>query len=109
MGKYCKAYYLADFKEFSGWPGHLEYQRTEKKPSDGKEAAEKRPLSDRDILYLQENHVVTDGIFLEENIVFNRVTPEWIDFCTKKLGFEVPAYQHSAVYSEPPAHAEEQQ
>jgi len=33
---------------------------------------------------MQENYVVTDGIFKDENIIFDNVTPEWKDFCTKR-------------------------
>jgi hypothetical protein len=95
MGRYCKAYYLSDFRGFSGWPPTLEYLKTEKRYIDNNEVEEQRQLSDGDILYLQENYVVTDGIFLEENVVFNRVTPDWIGFCTKKLAFELPVYEHS--------------
>ncbi len=107
MGKYCKAYYLSDFREFPGWPPHLDYLKTEKSLVDGKEVEEKRPLSDRDIVYLQENFLVTDGIFLEEHILFDKVTPEWIDFCTAKLNFEVPVYQHSGQGNEAGANTQE--
>jgi hypothetical protein len=92
MGRYCKAYYLSDFREFPGWPGHPGYQKSEKRAVDGKEVEEKRPLADRDILYLQESCVVTDGIFLDENVVFDDITPEWTEFCAKSLNFEIPSY-----------------
>jgi len=91
MGKYCKAYYLSDFKRFPGWPGNLEYMR--KEAAEEKSDGALRPLEDRDILYLQENYVVTDGIFLEEQIVFDKVTAEWIDFCTSTLAFKVPVFE----------------
>jgi hypothetical protein len=98
MGKYCKAYYLSDFREFPRWPEKLDYVK--KESNDGKEADAERQLTDRDILYLQENYVVTDGIFLEEHIIFDKVTPEWIDFCKKKLSFEVPVFEHSGAHKE---------
>jgi hypothetical protein len=51
-------------------------------------------LTDKDHLYLQETYVVTDGVFLDQNIVFDDVTSEWKDFCTHTLKFEVPpAYE----------------
>jgi hypothetical protein len=34
---------------------------------------------------VQKNFTVTDGIFVDENIIFSDVTPEWIEFC-EKLG-----------------------
>lgn len=49
-------------------------------------------LTDDYFLYLQENYVVTDGIFKDENIIFDNVTPEWKKFCTHTLLFEIPNY-----------------
>jgi hypothetical protein len=100
MGKYCKAYYLSDFREFPRWPEKLDYMKKEKDTADSKEVERERPLTERDILYLQENYVVTDGIFLEEHVIFDAITPEWIDFCKKKLSFEVPVYEHSRAHDE---------
>lgn len=34
--------------------------------------------------------MVTGGIFKDENVVFERVTPEWKEFCTKNLNFAIP-------------------
>jgi hypothetical protein len=44
-------------------------------------------------LFVQENFVVTDGIFLDENIIFDDVTPEWKTFCETTLDFSVPNYE----------------
>jgi hypothetical protein len=41
-------------------------------------------------LYLQENYLVTDGIFKEENIIFDNITAEWKKFCQNTLLFELP-------------------
>lgn len=84
MGKYCKAYMIPRFREFSGW--------TESSENARKENGSPRQLTDDDFLYLQENFVVTDGIFLDENVIFANVTPEWINFCKNELQFEVPSY-----------------
>ena len=84
MGKYCKAYMIPRFREFNGWSESSENAR--------KENSTPRPLTDADFLYLQENYVVTDGIFIDENVIFNNITPEWIDFCKNVLKFEVPEY-----------------
>ena len=84
MGRYCKAYPVSRFREFSGWRENGANAR--------KENDVPRPLTDRDFLYLQENLVVTDGIFLDENVIFDSVTPEWNDFCEKTLSFELPDY-----------------
>ena len=84
MGKYCKAYPIMRLREFSGWKENSQNAR--------KENDTPRPLTDSDFLYLQENFVVTDGVFIDENIIFDSVTPEWIDFCKNVLKFEVPEY-----------------
>lgn len=84
MGSYCKAYPITRFREFSGW---TENSRNARQENDAP-----RALTDSDFLYLQENFVVTDGIFLDENVIFDNVTPEWIEFCKSKLEFEVPEY-----------------
>jgi len=93
MGKYCKAYPITRFREYPGWAEKAENARKEKKVLDGKEVEGARQLTEKDHLYLQENYVVTDGIFLDEHIIFDNVTPEWIDFCKNTLTFEVPVYE----------------
>lgn len=93
MGKYCKAYSLKKLLKFSKWTEHIENARKEMKEVDGKEVEVDRELTDDDFLYLQENYVVTDGIFMDENIIFDNVTPEWKDFCKTTLGFEIPVYE----------------
>jgi hypothetical protein len=79
MGSYCKAYPIERFREFGGW--------IEKMP-----CAADPELEDGRYLFLQENLVVTDGIFIDEKVVFDQVTPEWEAFCKDKLGFEVPDF-----------------
>lgn len=93
MGKYCKAYPITRFREYPGWTEKAENARKEKKVVDGKEVEEARQLTEKDHLYLQENYVVTDGIFLDEHIIFDTVTPEWMEFCKNTLKFEVPVYE----------------
>jgi hypothetical protein len=93
MGKYCKAYPIDRFREFAGWTENAENLRKEKQQIDGQEVNAPRTLTDTDFLYLQENYTVTDGIFLDENIIFDNVTPEWIDFCKNTLKFEIPVYE----------------
>lgn len=91
MAKYCKAYPVDRFREFSGWTENLQNLRKEVRTVDGKEVESTRPLAEDDFFYLQENYVVTDGIFVDENIIFDNVTPEWVDFCKNTLKFEVPS------------------
>jgi len=93
MGKYCKAYLIKDLRQFSQWTEQIENVRKEKKQVDGKEVEVDKELTDNDVFYLQENYVVTDGIFKDENFIFDSVTPEWKDFCTTTLLFEIPVYE----------------
>jgi hypothetical protein len=73
VGKYCKAYLIERFREYGGWPEEMGELK-------------------RGHLYLHENYVVTEGIFMDEDVVFDDVTPEWKDFCEETLGFEVPDF-----------------
>ncbi len=94
MGKYCKAYYAREFRALKGWEENLENLRQEGDEGDGKDVETARTeLNEEDILYLQENYVVTDGIFKDEHIVFDKVTDEWKEACRKQLGFTIPVYQ----------------
>ena len=93
MGRYCKAYPIGRFREYSRWTENTENLRKEKKQVDGKEVEVTRQLTDSDHLYLQENYVVTDGIFLDENTIFDQTTSEWIEFCKNTLEFEIPNYE----------------
>jgi hypothetical protein len=79
MGRYCKAYPIERLREYKNWREKFE--------------------STRGHLYVQENFVVTDGVFLDQSIVFDDVTPEWIDFCKNNLKFELP--QHISGKTQP--------
>lgn len=77
MERYCKAYPVERFEEFPGWG--------KKNVSKGEESAK--------YLYLHQDYTVTDGIFSGENVVYEDLTPEWIEFCQNALRFEVPVYE----------------
>lgn len=89
MGRYCKAYPIRSLREFPGWTENAANARP---ADDAEEGSAPRTLTEDDFLYLQENYVVTDGIFIDENVIFDSVTPEWMDFCHQILEFEVPEY-----------------
>lgn len=96
MGKYCKAYLLKNLRQFNHWTEGGENVKKEKKMVDGKEVEVYRNLIDDDIVYIQENYVVTNGIFKDEDIVFDQVSSEWKDFCTTILNFD-PVYETDLV------------
>lgn len=93
MGEYCKAYPITKFREFSQWTENTNEARKEKKLVNGEEVEVPRELNEDSYLYLQENFMVTDDIFIDQNIIFGRVTPEWIEFCKNTLNFALPAQQ----------------
>ncbi len=76
MRKYCKAYYLRDLRQFSGW--------TEKR------AENEADLSDETIVYLWDDFTVVKSPIHHESVLFEQVTPEWQNFCTQVLKFEIP-------------------
>jgi len=84
MGRYCKAYSVKNLREYQGWsekPGSL-------RPDES--ASPRAELSDDNYLFLQENFTVTDGIFLDEYVVFDNVSADWVRFCEESLGFKIP-------------------
>jgi hypothetical protein len=90
LSRYCKAYPIIRLSEFYDWALRSENARTERRLVEGKELQVPRSFSDNDFLYVQEDFTVTDGVYIDENVVFDRVTPEWVEFCTTILKFEAP-------------------
>jgi len=86
LGRYCKAYPLRQLRQFSGWTEKAENTRKIRREVNGEIIEEARALTDEDYVYVQRNFTVTDGIFVDENIIFSDVTPEWIEFCRTVLG-----------------------
>jgi hypothetical protein len=89
MGRYCKAYAIDQFRKFQGWEEKVDNLAPLEDDDEGAQQP-RTTLADHDYLFLQENYVVTDGIFLDEHIVFDSVTAEWKEFCTNDLAFEIP-------------------
>ena len=86
LGKYCRAYPLSRLRQFDGWVERAENARRIIKEVDGETVAVARELTDEDYVYLHADFTVTDGIFIDENIIFSDVTPEWIEFCRNIRG-----------------------
>jgi hypothetical protein len=87
-GKYCKAYLLGDLRAYPAWIEKTENAR--KTDENGKTLFHPRVLTDDSIVYVQENYTVTDDIYMDENVIFDDVTPEWLNYCTQVLRFIVP-------------------
>jgi hypothetical protein len=104
-GRYCKAYPVTRFREYGDWTENTQNLRKEEREIDGTKVEVPREVTDSDFFYLQEDFVVTDDIFIDENIVFANITQEWIGFCKNELKFEVPAYETIATGAPETAHA----
>jgi hypothetical protein len=91
IGKYCKSYELSRLRQFSGWKEKGDNARKIRRELDGETVEVPRELRDDDYVYLHGDFTVTDGIFIDENIIFNDVTPEWIEFCRDVLGQPPPS------------------
>ena len=80
IGRHYKAYPIKKFRQYEQWTENLENISIEKQKNnhsqDDSVLEIKRVLTDDDFLYLQENYVVTDGIFKDKNIIFDDVTSE---------------------------------
>ena len=90
LGKYCRASPLSLLRQFPGWTEKSENARTIRKEVNGDTVEAPRDLTDEDYVYLQGNFTVTDGIFIDQNVIFDDVTPEWIEFCRNVVGYQPP-------------------
>lgn len=87
--EYCKAYGLGDLRRFSGWTeSKINWKVDTESGADSESACER--FSDEDIVFLHSDLTVTQSMWHNENIIFNRITPEWQAFCTETLQFHVP-------------------
>ena len=90
IGKYCKAYQLSRLRQFPSWTEKPENARLIRTELEGETVTVIRELTNLDYVYLHADYTVTDGIFIDENIIFSEVTPEWVEFCRNVLGYQPP-------------------
>jgi hypothetical protein len=94
LGRYSKAYLAKRFREFPGWKENLSDLRKETVVENRVNVEKQRTeIKDDDILYLQENYIVTDDIYKNRNIVFDKVDDKWKNFCEQVLEFEIPEFE----------------
>ncbi|WP_201391873.1 hypothetical protein [Ktedonobacter sp. SOSP1-52] len=75
--KYCRAYHLKDLRAFRDWAEKHDENEAE--------------LSGDNIVYLWDDlTVVKSPVIPDKGLIFDAVTPEWQDFCTTTLNFEIP-------------------
>ena len=80
MGNYCKAYSLGRVEEWPEWKNKVKLNMEIARIGDGEAATS--------YVFIQENYTVTAGIFIDEGILFDDVTPEWKEFCESTLKFQ---------------------
>ncbi|HEX6037034.1 hypothetical protein [Longimicrobium sp.] len=89
MGNYSRAYLARDLAAFAGWNPDPAQLRPAVSEVDGREVHTPRTaLDDEDVVFLQEDFGVTDGIFMDEHVLFADAGPAWRAFCTDVLGFD---------------------
>jgi len=93
MSEYCKAYKLSKLRQFPGWVDQVEKtnDETSQEATERKQTSEL--FSEDDYLFLHDTFIVTNGIFEDQNIIFNNVSQEWKQFCMEQLKFEIPKYE----------------
>lgn len=97
IGKYCKAYPIAELRAFSGWTENAEAMRPDETEVDGEIVTVPGTITDDTFLFVQDTYVVTDGVPADEFIVFDNVTPEWKQFCHDVLDFRIPEFSAAEV------------
>jgi len=88
---YAQGYLLGDLRKFSDWQeAKINWKVTvpETVPENGN--ADSTELSDDDVVFLHQDFTVTQLMWPGENVIFNQVTPEWVEFCAQELQFKVP-------------------
>nr|QEO74686.1 hypothetical protein [uncultured bacterium] len=84
---YARAYLLGELRKFSDW---REEKINWKEITPAGENGHSPELSDDVVVFVQQDFTVTQLIWPGENVIFNRITPQWADFCTQELQFKVP-------------------
>jgi ankyrin repeat protein len=79
--KYSSAFYLKDLRRYSDW---VENELS------GADSNNKQQLNGDDVVFLHEDYSVTRSIWANEDVVFDKVTDQWKDFCNTELQFAVP-------------------
>ena len=76
--KYCSAFHLKELRRYPAW---TENENT---------GADAKQLKGDDVVFLHGDFTVTRSIWANEDVVFDKVTDEWKNFCSSELRFAVP-------------------
>ena len=86
--KYCKAYRLSELRRYPAFTESKTEKQATRDQSNG--SAEQSELSADDIVFIHQDFTVARSMWEHEDVIFDQVTPEWIDFCSRELSFKVP-------------------
>lgn len=88
--QFCKAYSLSVMRQFPEWTeSKMEGNGTAEK-SDEEPASIDDESSVDDVAFLHHDFTVTKSMWHNEDVIFDRVTPAWEEFCRELLKFKVP-------------------
>jgi len=85
---YCKAIVLKQARQYPAWAEsriNWKESQDEDKPEGSSET-----LSEDEIVFLHRDLTVTHSMWPGENVIFDRVTPEWEEYCRDTLNFNPP-------------------
>lgn len=88
--EYCEAYPLEEFRQFPGWTASKSSPKDENGDMAAGSSSSEEAFAEDDIAFLHQDYTVTQSMYHGENVLFDQVTPEWKEFCIKKLNFHVP-------------------
>src|ERR1041385_6209872 len=83
--RYCKAFSVKRFQEFADWHPREQMSPVPAPPGNSTEESTVDAY-----WFLHDTYVVTRVIMHDEDVAFDNVSPQWIEFCRTQLGFSVP-------------------
>jgi len=93
LGRYCKAYYLKEIRNFPGLGKPDPMTAQEGQAQAAGSAPGSVDLPDDAIVYLHDDFSVTSGIARDEEVIFRSDAPAWESYCQEALKFEVPVWR----------------
>jgi len=99
--KYCKAYRLGLLRRYSGWSESPIDRTTKKRSENGDRTGNDGQFTDDTIVFIHQDFTVTEFIWHNENVIFDRLDSGWHDFCTKDLKFSIPEDLDLVIRDEP--------
>lgn len=86
---YCRAYHLGELRRYSAWTENKVNAGNGTKQS-GDQISEPEVLADEEVVFVHQDYTVTKSIWSGENVIFDKVTEQWKDFCDTELQFAPP-------------------